>query len=97
MKFGVTQRVLAALCVAAACTLVCGCSSTTYPAVLTDPPPSAESTLSPDEVKKAMDNLISARNHQCSEVTAEEAPGTPPPDCNDTTGATPNAGAAAKP
>ena len=93
----VTWRVLALLAVGAACALGSGCASTTYPAVLSDPPPSAETTLSPDEVKKAMDNLISARNHQCSEVTAEEAPGVPPPDCNDTTGATPNTSAAAKP
>ncbi len=100
MKFGfsVTRRVLAAVSVAAVCALVCGCSSTTYPAVLTDPPPSTDTTLSPDQIKKAMDNLISDRNRQCSEAIADAAPGDPPPDCGaTTTGATPNAGAAAKP
>jgi hypothetical protein len=100
MKIGssVTRRVLAAFSVAAACALVCGCSSTTYPAVLSDPPPSSDTPLSPDEVKKAMDNLISDRNRQCSEAIADAAPGDPRPDCGvTTTGATPNGGAAAKP
>jgi hypothetical protein len=96
--FSVTRRILAALSVAAACALVCGCASTTYPAVLSDPPPPNDTTLSPDEVKKAMDNLISDRNHQCSEAIADAPPGQPPPDCAaTTTGSTPSAGAAAKP
>jgi hypothetical protein len=96
--FSVTRRVLAVFSVAAACALVCDCSSTTYPAVLSDPPPPNDTTLSPDQVKKAMDNLISDRNRQCSEAIAEKAPDDPPPDCGvTTTGATPNTGAAAKP
>jgi hypothetical protein len=96
--FGVTRRVLAAACVAAACVLAGGCSSTLYPAVLADPPGPTDSTLSPDEIKKATENLISARNHQCTEAIADAQPGDPTPDCGAaTTGTTPNAGAAAKP
>jgi hypothetical protein len=100
MKFGfsVTRQLLAAVSVAAMCALAGGCSSTTYPAVLADPPGPTDTTLSPDEIKKATDNLISARNHQCTEAIADAAPGDPTPDCGaTTTGATPNAGAAAKP
>jgi hypothetical protein len=100
MKSGlsVTRRLLVAVSVAAVCALACGCSSTTYPAVLADPPGPSDTPLSPDEVKKAVDNLISARNHQCTEAVAEAAPGDPQPDCGaTTTGATPNAGAAVKP
>ena len=96
--FSVMRRVLAAVSVAGACALVCNCSSTTYPAVLSDPPAPNDTMLSPVEVKKAMDNLISDRNHQCSEAIADAPPGEPPPDCRaTTTGATSNAGAAAKP
>lgn len=98
LGFGVTRRVLAAAAVAAVCALVCGCSSTTYPAVLNDPPPSADTTLDPDQVKKAMDNLISDRNRQCTEAMADAQPGDPTPDCGvTTTGTTRNSGAAAKP
>jgi hypothetical protein len=96
--FGVMLRVLAAVSVAGVCALAGGCSSTTYPAVLADPPGPTDTTLSPDEIKKATDNLISARNHQCTEAIADAQPGDPTPDCGaTTTGTTPNAGAAAKP
>jgi hypothetical protein len=100
--FGVTRRLLAAVSVAGACALACGCSSTLYPAVLANPPGPTDTTLSPDEVKKAMDNLMSARNHQCTEAIADAQPGDPTPDCGATTtgattGATSGAGAAAKP
>lgn len=93
----VTRPARAAVSVAAICALVCGCSATPFPTVLSDPPPSADSTLSPDQVKRAMDNLISDRNHLCAEAVADAAPGGPPPDCAATTTGTANGGAAAKP
>jgi hypothetical protein len=95
----VTRLCLAAFSVSAICAVLGGCSSTPFPAVLTDPPPPTDTTLSPDQVKRAMDNLIADRNHLCAEATADAAPGSPPPDCSTatTTGTTPNSGAAAKP
>jgi hypothetical protein len=92
----VTRRALAALYVAAACTLVCGCSATTFPTVLADPPGPNDPTLSPDQVKQAMDGLISDRNHLCAVAVADQSPGSSPQGCG-ATGTTANAGAAAKP
>ena len=73
----VTARVLAPLAIGlAACIAVSGCSSTSspaagpYPSVLADPAPRDGAPLSPDEVKQAMDNLISERNHLCAEAIA---------------------------
>jgi hypothetical protein len=101
MKFGVsvTRRLLAACSIAAACALVCGCSSTPFPVVLSDPPPPAETTLNTDQVKQAMDELVSDRKHICSEAIAEGATNITPADCasGNAGGASPNAGAAAKP
>lgn len=104
MKLGcsVTKRVFAAVCIAAGCALVGGCSSATptlFPAVLANPPQRNDTTLSPDQVKAAVDNLISERNRLCLEMVANESAGAPPPDCQapNATGTTPNAGAAAKP
>jgi hypothetical protein len=79
----VTARVLAGLAVAAAAALlVSGCSSPAapglFPAVFNDPPPRDEATLSPDQVKQAMDNLISDRNHLCSQATANSSSAAPP-------------------
>jgi hypothetical protein len=91
----VTRRVLAALSVACACALVGGCSATTFPSVLANPPGPNDPTLSPDQVKQAMDSLISDRNHLCSVAVADQT-GTAPQDCG-ATGSTGNAGAAAKP
>jgi hypothetical protein len=77
-----TARRLAAMTVGAACLLVAACTAPgTYPAVLADPAPRPESTMTPDEVKQATDSLISDRNHLCSVAVANTAPGNPPPDC----------------
>lgn len=101
MKFGVgvTRRILAAFAIAAAYTLVCGCSSTPFPTVLNDPPPPAETTLNTDQVKQAVNELVSDRNHVCAEAMADGATNVTPADCGagPATGATPNTGAAAKP
>ncbi|HTV38389.1 MAG TPA: hypothetical protein VMF12_18315 [Xanthobacteraceae bacterium] len=105
MKFGlsVTGRVLAASAIAAACALVSGCSSSPalnpFPSVLADPPPRNDTTLNPDQVKQAMDTLVSERRRLCQEAISEEGSGAPPPDCDAqaTTGTTSNAGAPAKP
>jgi len=101
MRFGagVTRRVLAALAIVAACALVCGCSSTPFPAVLSDPPPSAETTLNPDQVKQAVDDLVSDRNHVCAQAIADADTAVTPASCGagTVTGAAPNTGAAVKP
>jgi hypothetical protein len=106
MTFGlsVTRRVLAVSAVAAACALAGGCASqltpSPFPSVLADPPQRNDTTLSPDQVKQAMDNLVSERKRLCTEAVAdEEGSGTPPPDCDSqaATGTTSNAGAPAKP
>ncbi len=101
MKFGVslTRRVLAAFAVAAACTFVCGCTSTPFPAVLSDPPPPTETTLNTDQVKQAVDQLVTDRNHVCAEAIADGATNVTSADCGTGTagGAIPNTGAAAKP
>lgn len=106
MKFGlsVSRRVLAASAIAAVCALAGGCSSqltpSPFPSVLADPPQRNDTTLSPDQVKQAMDNLVSERRRLCAEAVADqEGTGTPPPDCDAqaATGTTPNAGASAKP
>ncbi|MGH6672094.1 MAG: hypothetical protein ACRECV_09005 [Xanthobacteraceae bacterium] len=90
-----TRLVLAAAAVATACALMCGCSSTAFPVVLSDPPAPNETTLSPDQVKQAMDNLISDRNHLCSVAVADKT-GSTPQDCG-ATGSTQNAATPAKP
>jgi hypothetical protein len=88
-----TARRLAALAmIAVAAGLVGACSpGAEYPAVLDKPPPHADQTLSPDEVKQATDALISDRNQLSTQAQAaqQSAPAT--------TGSTPVAGAAAKP
>lgn len=99
MKFNASaaRQALAAFSIAATCALACGCSSTPFPAVLAPlPPPPSDVILSPEQVKKAMDNLIFDRDRLCAQAKAEAAPGTPPPDCA-ATGATPNTGAPPKP
>jgi hypothetical protein len=63
--------------------------------VLNDPPPRQDAPLNPDEVKQAVDSLVSERNHLCSETTAHSSGNTP--QCGDATGSVQTAGAAAKP
>jgi hypothetical protein len=101
-SYSATTRVLAAFSIAAACALVGGCSSSTpslFPAVLADPPQRSDTTLSPEQVKLAVDNLVSERNRLCMETVANEGAGAKPPDCGAQTaaGTTPNTGVAAKP
>jgi hypothetical protein len=93
-------RLVAGLAVAAGTALLsAGCSSTAtpslFPAVLNDPPPHEDTPLKPDEVKHAVDHLISERNHLCSETTDHSSGNTP--HCGDATGSVQTAGAAAKP
>jgi len=104
MKFGssVTRQVLAACAIAAVCAFAGGCSSSSpslFPSVLADPPPRADTTLSPDQVKQATDTLLFERRRLCLEQVADAGSGAPPPDCETQggTGATPNAGTPAKP
>jgi hypothetical protein len=98
------RRVLAGLVVAVACAVLCACSSSSSPGGafpnLFDPPPSPDDTaLTPDQVKQAMDRLVSDRNQLCSAAVASQPPGGPPPDCvsADVTGSTPAAGAGGRP
>jgi len=63
--------------------------------VLNDPPRHDGAPLQPGEVKQAVDNLVSERNHLCSE-TADHSSGNTP-HCGDATGGVQTAGAAAKP
>lgn len=104
MKVGwsVTRRVLAAFAIAAACVLAGGCASQTtpslFPSVLADPPPRNDTTLTPDQVKDAVDDLVSERKRLCMDAVADEGAGAAPPDCDaQATGSTPNTGAPAKP
>jgi len=63
--------------------------------VLNDPPPHEDTPLQPNEVKQAVDNLVSERNHLCSETTHSTGN---TPHCGDATaGSAQTAGAAAKP
>jgi hypothetical protein len=107
-RAGVTARVLAALAIVAATVLfVSGCSSSLtpapslFPAVLSDPPPRDDTTMSPDQVKQAMDNLISERNRLCSEAIATEGASAAAANCATDnaapTGAAPDTGGAARP
>jgi hypothetical protein len=97
----VTARGLAALVIClAAGMLMSGCSSSSsssagglYPSVLTSPMARDTTPLSPDEVKQAMDNLITERNHLCAEAIAtsgtRSSSGSSPGNCaaeNTTTG-----------
>ncbi len=56
--------------------LVSGCSDLSYPAVHDMPAPRADTTLTPDEVKQATDNLLNERDHLSTE--AQAATGNPP-------------------
>ena len=58
------------LAAAAALALVSGCSELGYPSVHDMPAPRADTTLTPDEVKQATDNLINQRDHLSTEAQA---------------------------
>jgi hypothetical protein len=101
MKFSasVATRLFAALIVAAACALVSGCSSGAYPSILAEPAPRDDTPMTPDQVKQAVDGLVSDRNHVCSQAVASDPPGGLPAGCRPQTdaAAAPAAGAPAKP
>jgi hypothetical protein len=103
LRWCVTRRMLAATTVAAlGALLVSGCSSPAtpglFPTVFADPPPRDDTPLSPDQVKQAVNNLMSDRSHLCAVTNATQPPGTPG-NCTPEAapGAPPAAGAAAKP
>jgi hypothetical protein len=54
-----------------------GCSELGYPSVHDMPAPRADTTLTPDEVKQATDNLINQRDHLSSEVGTTGSTGNP--------------------
>jgi hypothetical protein len=66
-----------AICLAVGA-LASGCSSSSspspaagpFPSVLASPVARDTTPLSPDEVKQAMDTLVSERNHLCAEAVA---------------------------
>jgi hypothetical protein len=76
---------LAALALAAAVgMLVSGCSEMGFPSVHDMPAPRADTTLTPDQVKQATDDLISQRDHLSTEAQTTgqigaNAPGARPP------------------
>ncbi len=75
------RRTLGPLAVAAALALpVSGCSDLSYPSVHDMPAPRADTTLTPDEVKQATDNLVNQRDHLSTEAQqgATGATGNPP-------------------
>lgn len=100
LRCSAIRRVLAALAIAGAATLVSACSAPgAFPNLFDDPAPRGDATLTPDQVKQAVDNLVSERDRLCSVAVANEPAGSPPPDCRsaNATGTTPAAGAGAKP
>jgi len=75
----VLQRTLGPLAVAGVLALfLSGCSELGYPSVHDMPAPRADTTLTPDEVKQATDNLINQREHLSSEVGPTGSTGNPP-------------------
>jgi hypothetical protein len=65
--------VLAALAVVGSALLVAGCSSTDaiFPAVHDMPAARTETTLTPDQVKQATDDLVYERNHLDTEAQSQ--------------------------
>lgn len=59
---------------AAAALLLSGCSDLIYPAVHDMPAPRADTTLTPDQVKQATDDLVSQREHLNTEATGPVTP-----------------------
>jgi hypothetical protein len=71
--------VLGALAFAvSAALLTAGCSEVGFPAVHDMPAPRADTTLTPDQVKQATDDLISQREHLSTEAQANGQPSPPP-------------------
>jgi len=84
---------------AAIALLLAGCSSpatpSLFPSVLNEPPPHEDTTLQPEQVKQAVDSLVSERNHLCS-ATADPATRNTA-HCGEAAAGAQTAGAAAKP
>jgi hypothetical protein len=107
MMFGmrVARRVLTACALAAGCALAGGCAfpvtPSPFPSVLSDPAARSDTTLSQDQVKQAVDDLVSERKRLCMEQIADEGADAATPDCAADTGAIPSgalsAGTPAKP
>ena len=69
------RLVLGSLAIAAAAAfLLSGCSDLIFPAVHDMPPPRADTTLTPDQVKQATDDLVSQRDHLSTEAAAQVTP-----------------------
>jgi hypothetical protein len=84
--------------------LIAGCSSSSapslFPAVLDKPPAREDTPMSPEQVKRAVDNLAAERQRLCAEAVANGSPNAA--NCGTgngagTTGATQTAGGPAKP
>lgn len=96
MVFGmrVARRVLATFALTAGCAMVGGCAfpvaPSPFPSVLSDPAARSDTTLSQDQVKQAVDDLVSERKRLCMEQVADEGAGAATPDCSADTGATPS-------
>jgi hypothetical protein len=68
------RRVLGSVAITAAVAfLVSGCSEIGFPAVHDMPGPRTDTTLTPDQIKQATDDLITQRDH------LQAIPGVPPP------------------
>ncbi len=67
------KLVLGALLAVSLACLLAGCSEAGFPAVHDMPLPRADTTLTPDQVKQATDDLISERQH------LQSIPPVPPP------------------
>jgi hypothetical protein len=95
----VTRRWLAALGLAGMCAALAACSSSSgvYPAMFANPGAPTDTTLSPDQVQQATQNLITDREHLqvCAAAMANPAVAEMPPGCAPANTAA--AGAAAKP
>lgn len=69
------RLVLASLAVAAAAAFVLsGCSEVGFPAVHDLPAPRADTTLTPDQVKQATDDLTNQRDHLNTEANGQVTP-----------------------
>jgi hypothetical protein len=69
------RRVLGPLAVAAAVSvLVSACSEFGFPSVHDVPAPRADTTLTPDQVRQATDDLIDERDHLSTEAKAAVQP-----------------------
>ncbi len=93
---------LAGLVIVVMTAVASGCSiPSTFPAILDNPTPRGDTPMTPDQVKQATDDLVSARKRLCAEATANTSAGAAPVHCAPedavVTGTTKTAGAAAKP